>query len=229
MHFDGVFSELGYAMPSIAQQALLTVNKPNVMWNAGCYINSTFNSPPISYAKQAGRVTIDSKPWQCAKTEWRQPTTLEELTLSLHGALHMGSMYSPPFPGSDHSAYPFPGDQHQLYQRYKPLFMLLKGKRWLLRPHSITAVSSGVLTNIFQSHSGVIVVLGMAVPKTSATFTLSAEVVKLAGSCRPVVHHALGGKVNMTVVHALNANGSMVVQLWLGADGEAIMQIPLSC
>ena len=36
MHFDGIFSELGYAMPQVALQALLTVNKPNVMWNAGC-------------------------------------------------------------------------------------------------------------------------------------------------------------------------------------------------
>ena len=36
MHFDGIFSELGYAMPQVALQALLTVHKPNVMWNAGC-------------------------------------------------------------------------------------------------------------------------------------------------------------------------------------------------
>ena len=36
MHFDGIFSELGYAMPQVALQALLSVKKPNVMWNAGC-------------------------------------------------------------------------------------------------------------------------------------------------------------------------------------------------
>ena len=70
MHFDGIFSELGYAMPQIALQALLTVNKVNIMWNAGCYINSSYNSPPISYSQAAGRVTAKSKPWQCASDSW---------------------------------------------------------------------------------------------------------------------------------------------------------------
>ena len=36
MHFDGIFSELGYAMPQIALQALLTVNKVNIMWYDVC-------------------------------------------------------------------------------------------------------------------------------------------------------------------------------------------------
>ena len=72
MHFDGIFSELGYAMPQIALQALLTVNKVNVMWNAGCYINSSFNSPPISYGQQAGRVTAKNKPWKVSEdVEWK--------------------------------------------------------------------------------------------------------------------------------------------------------------
>ena len=48
MHFDGIFSELGYAMPQVALQALLTVNKPNVMWNAGC-------CAPTSPARGRGR------------------------------------------------------------------------------------------------------------------------------------------------------------------------------
>ena len=90
MHFDGIFSELGYAMPQIALQALLTVNKVNVMWNAGCYLNSSYNSPPISYGQQAGRVTAKNKPWQCGSDKWLQPTNLTELTLSLQGGLHMG-------------------------------------------------------------------------------------------------------------------------------------------
>jgi hypothetical protein len=230
--FDGVFSELGYAMPSIAAQALLTVHKPNVMWNAGCYLNSTFNSPPISYYDAAGRDTSHGKPWQCGKQEWKQPLDLAALTLSLHGSLHMGIQYSPPYPGADHSAYPFPGDHHELYRRYKPLFMLLKGKRWLLRPHALTGVSPGVLSNLFRTHLGVIVALGMGLPNATVTFTLSFEVLHLAGPCPALVHHALAtGEASPVGPPPPEAqpDGSATFTVGLGADGEAVVQIPPRC
>ena len=94
-----------------------------------------------------------------------------------------------------------------------------------------TGASSGMLTSIFRSHSGVIVVLGMGVPKRRVAFTLSAEVIKQAGPCMPVVHQALalGVSLNTTAMHYLNADGSMVNAVELGADGEAIIQIPPSC
>lgn len=244
MHFDGIFSELGYAMPQIALQALLTVNKVNIMWNAGCYINSSYNSPPISYSQAAGRVTAKSKPWQCGSDKWTQPQNLAELTLSLQGSLHMGIMYSPPFPGADHSAYPYPGDHKELYKHYKNLFFLLKGKRWLLKPHAIRSVAAAAaasdasvdeepahaaalpISNIFSTHSGVVLALGFGTPKAAVVVELSSEVVNAssAAAAAAIVHHA--GGVTSSVTAKVVSNGAGIeYSVTLGGDGEAMLQI----
>jgi hypothetical protein len=192
-------------------------------------LNSSYNSPPISYGSSGGRVTAKSKPWQCASQKWSQPRNLTELTLSLHGSMHMGIMYSPPFPGADHSAYPFPGDHKELYSKYKNLFLLLKGKRWLLRPHALRLVSGAEATtlqppiaNIFQTHVGVVVTLGYGEPGSTVKVELSTEV---ATTSSAIVHHA-GGKMRHIEAHGVAASAeAMLYSVELGSDGEAILQL----
>jgi hypothetical protein len=233
----------------VALQALLTVNKPNVMWNPGCYLNATlpdgtagptpYDVPPISYGANVSRSNGAGRPWQCKSPKWKQPTDLPSLIQSLHGSLHFGIMYSPPFPGADHSAYPYPTDQRSLFRRYKPLFFLLKGKQWLLRPHALTNVIAGsglegdqegssLLSNIFQTHAGVVVSLGFGVAGAPVRFTLSAEVGGCVASAS-VFHAVLGSKPAAVSSVAHDADGSARVAVTLGGDGEAMVMIPPQC
>ena len=147
--------------------------------------------------------------------------------------MHMGIMYSPPFPGADHSAYPFPGDHKELYSKYKNLFLLLKGKRWLLRPHALRLVSAGAeattlqpppIANIFQTHAGVVVTLGYGEPGSTVKVELSTEVATTTSSA--IVHHAGGQMRHIDAHHGVAASAEAVLySVQLGSDGEAILQL----
>ena len=66
--------------------------------------------------------------------------------------------------GADHSAYPYPTDQRALFKRYKPLFFLLKGKRWFLRPHpltDLTVANGSAIHNVFDTPHGAVICAGL--------------------------------------------------------------------
>lgn len=219
-HFDGVFSELGYAMPQIALQSMLTANKPNVMWNAGCYIRGSYVWPPVSYGR----------PWQCSRKGWEQPLDLPSLIHSLHGSLHLGIHFSPPFPGQDHAAYPQPDDHRDVYARYLPLFRTLKGKRWFLAAHALAPVqppSAGAIANIFETDVGMVVVVGFGVPRAQVMLHVSGFSVK----CPAIVLHAAADKSARisTPTHTALTRGRTQYTITLGEDGEAVLEIPQTC
>lgn len=138
-----------------------------------------------------------------------------------------------------------PGDHRELYKRYKNLFFLLKGKRWLLKPHAIRSVttisvpdhqthgaegdgrrgnaSHSPISNIFSTHSGVVLALGFGAPRAVVTVELSSDYVNPNRTA--TVHHA--GPASSAAAPKSVADGAGVEYVVaLGDDGEAMLQIP---
>ena len=133
--------------------------------------------------------------------------------------------------GADHSAYPYPTDQRALFKRYKPLFFLLKGKRWFLRPHpltQLTVANGSAIHNVFDTPRGVVTSLGFGPPGAAARFRLSSEVPGCVE--HGLVYHAvLGSAPAAPTSVARQVDGAAVVELTLGPDGEAMLAIPKAC
>ena len=116
--------------------------------------------------------------------------------------------------------------------KYKNLDALLKGKRWLLRPHALRSVTSSSssktttaadpIANIFLADAGVVVAIGFGGAADTVHVTLSSEVV---GQCTATVHHAGGGAASVAGVVASDGE-SVVYTVQLGEDGESMLQIP---
>lgn len=83
--------------------------------------------------------------------------------------LYLGVYPMAPFPKNDHSIQPTPWAEKQ-YLDYGPLFDSLRGKRWVLTPHIVEAVSQAAKVNFFEVESG------YALPVTYAGSATTVEV-----------------------------------------------------
>ncbi|HLA85577.1 MAG TPA: hypothetical protein VJL29_12350 [Thermoguttaceae bacterium] len=70
--------------------------------------------------------------------------------------LYLGVFPMAPFPGNDHSIGPDKwGDQQ--YLDYGPLLRLMRGKRWVLRPHCVDVPAGNAKANLFRVADGYVV------------------------------------------------------------------------
>ena len=67
--------------------------------------------------------------------------------------LYMGIFPMAPFPGNDHSMRPSELAD-KVYLDYGPLFKLMKGKEWVLKPHVISADDEAAKVNLFKTFHG---------------------------------------------------------------------------
>ena len=71
--------------------------------------------------------------------------------------LHLGLFPMPPMPDADHSLQNGSAAVHAQFLRYGPLFKMLKGREWVLRPHAVSVkmASPEPSRAATQSQSGV--------------------------------------------------------------------------
>lgn len=74
--------------------------------------------------------------------------SLSQLADALGAALFAAAQ-----PGVIHSAQPEP-EQVALLKRYRPLFAMLRGRKWILHPHAITCAAPALRTNCFVLPEG---------------------------------------------------------------------------
>ena len=81
----------------------------------------------------------------------------------------------------------------------------------------------GPISNLFTTHSGVVLALGFGAPRVAVTVELSSEYVNPTRTA--IVHHA--GATSSTVAPKNVSDGFGVeYAVALGDDGEAMLQIP---
>lgn len=107
--------------------------------------------------------------------------------------LHMGCFPTAPYPANNHCINPEPGAD-RLYQEYGPLLDALRGRRWVLAPHCVEAVTPGVKANLFEVPGGYALPVTFGGAATAATIrvrglagmeTLAAEAIH-PGAAEPV-------------------------------------------
>ena len=84
--------------------------------------------------------------------------------------LHLGVYPTTPYPFNNHCIVPS-ADHDRWYFDYGPLLDAMRGKKWVLQPHSVTAGAPNVKVNLFEVPGGYVV------PVTFAGQAASVEVV----------------------------------------------------
>ena len=120
----------------------------------------------------------------------------------------------PPFPGGDHQAVPGPDDGREVFRRYRDLFALLRGKRWLLHANALRYPPGAVQANIFATPSRVVVPVVFGAPGAVVEVTVRG----FLGS----------GRVRYATRPAAWVGPGPTVRLTLGAEGEAVLIVPLA-
>ena len=64
--------------------------------------------------------------------------------------LHLGLFPMPPMPDADHSLSSGSAVHHAQFVRYGPMFKMLRGREWVLRPHGVSVSVQGLLTTAAQ-------------------------------------------------------------------------------
>jgi hypothetical protein len=70
--------------------------------------------------------------------------------------LLLGAYPMAPFPGNDHSIAPGAWVDRQ-YLDYGPMLDAMRGKKWVLSPHAVSAVANAGKVNLFQTPQGYVV------------------------------------------------------------------------
>ena len=70
--------------------------------------------------------------------------------------LHMGAFLTAPVPGNDHTILPS-ANVDQAYYDYGPMLDALRGKRWVLEPHTIAVTDDVAKANLFEVPGGYVV------------------------------------------------------------------------
>eukprot|EP01045_Picozoa_sp_COSAG04_P014850 COSAG04_NODE_1134_length_8122_cov_4.650256_4_plen_282_part_00 len=103
--------------------------------------------------------------------------------------LHLGLFPMPPMPDADHSLQNGSAAVHAQFLRYGPLFRMLKGREWVLRPHAVSVkmatpearsqlgVMGNVATQMLRPHA---VSVKMATPEARSQLGVMGNVATLS-------------------------------------------------
>ena len=126
--------------------------------------------------------------------------------------LHLGVFPTAPYPGNHHCITPSPFADRQ-YLDYGPLLDLLRGRKWVLRPHVVEAAGGAAKVNLFETPAGYVL------PVTFAGRAASVRV-------------ALRGLPNLTpdtICEVRHPGGDKWVPLALTVkDGVASLDVPIA-
>ena len=200
IHVDGYFSEWGEKQPALMANALLAMAKPLITWNPACYQNPV-RSPPLCPPNR--------------KWDFNPSHVLSRL-------LYWGSTTMPPIVGNDHAATPSKDDQVDIFLHFKPLFELLRSKRWAF-DYDVTLISGSGQANVFHTAHGLAVVVVFGQPGSKVTLQVAHFQKGSLGNEQVLEVTELRGRLDQSRLTA--HDGSF--QLALGPYGEGASIFPL--
>ncbi len=125
--------------------------------------------------------------------------------------LHLGVFPTAPYPGNDHCIAPSPWADKQ-YLDYGPLLDAVRGKKWVLLPHVVTAPGNQAKVNLFEVPGG------YALPVTFAGEATSVR----------IVLRGIEGLTEKTICEALHPGREKGQPVSLKrSNAEALLDVPV--
>jgi len=166
-HADGLFSELAHWGGNLNATALSGVRKPAIGWVFGEY--------SVKQLAEQRRVARGEVGWVFGEGS---PT--QEADAFLQKFLYLGVFPMAPYPQSDHAILPS-AMADKMYLDYGPLFVAMRGKKWVLLPHVIHVEGESAKANLFQVPGGYSFPVVLGGSATSAMVTIRGLPEILAG------------------------------------------------
>jgi hypothetical protein len=177
-YVDGLFSELAYWGGNLNSTAFLGVSKPAITWVFGEYTLKQLAEQRATAGK-SGEVG-----WVFGEN-----SSTAEADAFLQKFLYLGLFPMAPFPQNDHSLMPSPAAD-RIYLDYGPMFLAMRGRKWVLWPHPVSVQGSPAKVNMFEIPDGYLISVTFGGPDSDSVVTV-----------RGVPGIAPGKKLRCQIIH----------------------------